>query len=341
VRSLHGSPGHDVAVLPVRQMGFEFDGSVSLYWNRSMPELSAAANSISLLMPYVEPLIARTVRERLPELEEPLRAQTAAFARQELAHNAQHRRFNDVLAAECPGVRRVERWIDRTYGWIERKRSPAFRVAFAAASETIAFAIARWAENHATTIFDGAEPEAVRLFTWHLAEEVEHKSAAFDVFDATGGRRPRYALAATLSLLILMWFTFVGSVVMLRRYKRMRLPVTWFRLTRWSVSLAFTLLPTLAVSCLPGHHPRDLPDPVYLAQWLRGVPAPGRHDDGADADDAVPADHAEDEAVARVVDVAEVEPGTGDGERDGDGDEPGRTGPEPPALLGDDLDDGR
>jgi predicted metal-dependent hydrolase len=256
--------------LPVRAMRFEL-APIPLVWNPAMPELAVAANSISLLMPYVEPFIVRSIRATLPALDEPLRERTEAFLRQELSHQVQHRRFNDVLAAQCTGIPRFERWIARAYGWIERSRSPRFTVAFAAGSETIAFGIARWVEIHMATIFDGADPEATRLFVWHLAEEVEHKTAAYDAFEATDGSRVRYTAATALSLALLVVFTLVGSLVMLRSLRRLHRPATWFRLIRWSVSLAFSLLPTVVVSCLPSHHPRDLADPLYLTQWLRGA----------------------------------------------------------------------
>lgn len=252
-------------------MRFDFGDGVDLLWNPTLPELAAAANSISMLMPYVEPFIVRSVRETVPELDEPLRNRTGAFLRQELAHQSQHRRFNDHLVEQCPRLSRLEGWVRRAYARIERKRSVRFRVAFAAGSETIAFGIARWVDSHAGAIFRGVDPEVERLFVWHLAEEVEHKTAAFDAFEATDGSRLRYAAATALSLTLLVWFAFAGSLVMLRSRRRLRLPVTWFRLARWSISLAFRLLPLLAVSCLPGHHPRDLADPSYLTQWLRGV----------------------------------------------------------------------
>jgi predicted metal-dependent hydrolase len=316
-----------VSALPVRQPGIDYGEDIPLFWNASMPELSAAANSISMLMPYVEPLIARTARAAAPGLDEPLRSQTLAFARQELAHHGQHRRFNDGLVAQCPGLARAERWIERAYAWMDRRWSPSFKIASAAASETIAFAIARWVEAHMTTVFDGADPRAVRLFTWHLAEEVEHKTAAFDVFEATGGRRLRYTAAAAVSLAVLLWFTYTCSLTMLHHAHRLRLPVTWFRLARWSFSLAFTLLPLLGASCLPGHGPRVLSDPPYLTQWLRGLPPARREQHGADADDPVAADDAEHETVARVVDVPQPEAGAADGEGHRDGDEPARARP--------------
>jgi predicted metal-dependent hydrolase len=258
---------------PARAVAFEFPEDLALAWHPSMPELACAANSISLLMPYVEPYLVRSIRAALPELDEPLRTQTKAYVKQELAHHVQHRRFNDVLAAQCPSIRRLESWMRRAYGWLGRRRSRRFNVAFAAGSETIAFGIARWVDANVSVLFDGADPDAANLYLWHLAEEVEHKTAAFDVFEATDGSRLRYAAASAVSMTLLIAFSFAGSLLMLRATKRLRYPVAWFRMARWSLSLAFGLLPMVAVSCLPGQHPGRLSDPVYLTQWLRGLDA--------------------------------------------------------------------
>lgn len=272
--------------LRVRTPSFAVTADRALSWHATMPELAAAANGISLLMPYVEPYLARSVRAVLPHLDEPLRSRTDGFVRQELAHHAVHRRFNDALAGACPGVAPVERLARRTYAWLARTRSDRFHIAFAAGSEAIAFGIARWVDANVAAVFDGADPEVADLYIWHLAEEVEHKTAAFDVFEATGGSRIRLAAATTLSLALLVAFTYGAALVQLRAQRRLRLPVTWFRLARWSLSLAFTVLPTVAVSCLPGHHPSALADPPYLRQWLRSFDpsaprtAPGRPSDG-------------------------------------------------------------
>ena len=258
---------------PARSVGFDVPADLALVWHPSMPELACAANSISLLMPYVEPYLVRSIRAVVAELDEPLRTRTQGYLKQELAHHVQHRRFNDVLAAQCPSVRRLEGLMRRTYGWLGRRRSRRFNVAFAAGSETLAFGIARWVDGNVGTLFDGADPDAAGLYLWHLAEEVEHKTAAFDVFEATDGSRRRYAAATAVSLALLIAFSFAGTMLMLRATKRLRYPVAWFRLVRWSLSLAFALLPMVAVSCLPGQHPRRLSDPVYLTQWLRGLDA--------------------------------------------------------------------
>jgi predicted metal-dependent hydrolase len=272
------SPSPASAALPVRRLRFEYPDELQLGWNPVFPELACAANSISLLMPYVEPYFVRSVRGVLADLGDgtELQARTEDYLRQELQHHVQHRRFNQLLAPQCRAIPRIESVMRRTFGWLGRTRSSRFNVAFAAASETVAFGIARWVDRQADALLADADPVVATLFLWHLAEEVEHKTAAFDVFEATDGSRLRYAAAAALSVALLILFTVSSTFAQLWSLKRLRYPVTWFRLTRWSISLAFTILPLVAASCLPSHRPATLADPPYLRQWLRGVdPASG------------------------------------------------------------------
>lgn len=252
-----------------RRVRFQFPDDLDPAWTPRHPEVAVAANSVSLLMPYVEPYVVRSIRavqDRLPESE---RARSEEFIRQELRHHREHRRFNEHLVARHPALRRVERCMDAVYGWLGRTRSAEFNVAFAAASETIAFAIARWTEANMRTIFDGADEVVSTLYLWHLAEEVEHKSVAFDVHRLVDRSRWRYVAAGATSLGLLALFTMVSCLVMLAGQRRLHSPVAWFRLTRWSLSLAFEVLPDLGASALPGHHPRDMSDPVLLSTWLR------------------------------------------------------------------------
>jgi len=238
-------------------------------WNPRYPELAYAVDGVSLLMPYAEPYFVRTVRAAIPDLEPELADTAAAFCRQEARHHGEHRRFNDLLAEGRPGVARLERWMDRTYGHLERRRSARFSLAFAAASETIAFSIARWADRHHHELFDDVDPTTAELFQWHLAEEVEHKSVAHDVYAAVDGSKLRYSLAAATTFSILAWFTILTVLTLLFGSGRWRSPGCWLRLVRWAFLIGFLTLPDLVSSCLPGHHPSDLVDPPGLQSWLR------------------------------------------------------------------------
>lgn len=262
-------PGPAPQALPTRRLVLDLGDDLDVAWNHRFPELAFAANGVSLLMPYAEPYFVHTVRRALPDLPLDLQGPTADFCRQEAGHHRQHRRFNDLAVARVPSLGQVERWIARSYGWLDRTRSLRFNLAFAAASETIAFGIAVWSDDHVGEFFDGADPAPATLFLWHLAEEVEHKSAAHDAWAALDGSRLRYSAAMALTVSLLVWFTTLATIAQVAARRRWYHPMTWFRLLRWSLSLAFTLLPVMFVSCLPRHHPSDLPDPTFLPAWLR------------------------------------------------------------------------
>lgn len=249
-------------------MRFEYPDDLDPAWNPRLPEFAYAANSVSLLMPYAEPYFVTSVRSAIPSLAPELAAPTLDYVRQEAQHHRQHRRFNDILVRQYPRLARLERWIGRTYGWLSRTRSQRFNLAFAAGSETIAYALARWSEDHLTDLFAGADPIPATLFLWHLAEEVEHKSAAFDVYEAIDGSRLRYAAAMLLSLVLLMALSAAGILTMLVADRRALNPLRYFRLLRLAVGFAFTGLQTMVVSALPGHHPSSFSDPIWLSTWL-------------------------------------------------------------------------
>jgi predicted metal-dependent hydrolase len=253
--------------LPTRRVSFEYPADVDPMWVPHHPEFAAAANAISLGMPYAEPLFIRAMRSTFDQIDDDLRARSESYIRQETGHHTQHKRFNDIIATHYPGTIRVQRMMAANSAWVWR-RSPKFRVAYAAAGETISYGVARWTEANLGKVMDGADPVPATLFLWHLAEEIEHKSNTYDVFEATDGSRLRYAWAAIVGFLTIAAFTALGALVQLRAQRRLRNPLTWFRLVALAVSLAFVLVPVLVVSSLPGHHPRDFTDPIYLPQWL-------------------------------------------------------------------------
>lgn len=263
--------------LQVRTPRISLPDRVDTSWHPQFPEFAAAANSVSLLMPYVEPYVARATIAVRDQLDPELRDTATAFAAQELQHQAMHRKLNQRMVAATPGLARVERAAGAAYGLLERRGDQRWSLAFAAASETVAFALARWTERHIRLLFDDADDAVATLFLWHLAEEVEHKNVAFDVLQAVAGSRRRYLLAGLVSLALLALFTISGTVVQLWSSRRIWSPVAWWRLLRWSISLCFELLPDLFVGATRDHHPSQFSDPTLLVAWLRGFdPATGR-----------------------------------------------------------------
>jgi predicted metal-dependent hydrolase len=256
------------AVLPVRRVGFAYPDDMDPAWIADKPEFAHMANGLSLLMPYAEPLFIRAVRSAFGDIDDDLRERTEAYVKQEVGHYTEHKHFNEIIRAHHPGVARVERWMSRTADWVTR-RSRNFNLAFASGGEIMSFLLARWVDEHAGELFAEAEPVAATLFIWHLAEEVEHKSSAFDVYSEVDGSRLRYALAMVVGTALLGLYVWLAALVMLRDDGRLWKLRTHLRLARWAVSAAFELFPAMLVSALPGHHPDDFADPLYLTTFLR------------------------------------------------------------------------
>jgi uncharacterized protein len=254
-----------------RNVTFTYNSDIDLIWT-SKPEFAIAANSVSLLMPFVEPYVVRSIRHVIDEIEDQgLAGEAKDFVRQESQHHAQHRNFNRLLTARFRGLTRIEGWIDSSYKFVERHTSKQFGVGFAAGFETVAFCAARWVDMRADDVLFNADPQVASLYLWHLAEEVEHKTVAHDVYRAIGGKRLQYAAAMLLSAVMLAWFAVLGTLTMLWSERRIFNPVAHLRLLLWTLTFLFVLLPVMAVSVLPAHDPRDLADPYRLHSWVTGT----------------------------------------------------------------------
>ncbi|MEZ5322618.1 MAG: metal-dependent hydrolase [Microthrixaceae bacterium] len=247
--------------------------SVRPDWHPRLPEFAAAANAVSLMMPYVEPFVVRAVRSELSALDGELAEQARRYAEQESRHHTQHRHFNERLSGTVRGVGVLTRAMEWTFRGLSRWGSPRFHMAYSTASEALAYGLARWVERHHHELFDGADPDAARLYLWHLAEEVEHKQVAVDVYDERYGSRAALMCALAFTTVLLALFATAGTVVGLVHLGRRVRPSMLWNLCRWGTGFVFTELPNMFVALLPGHRPADFVDPTWYAVFLAGLEA--------------------------------------------------------------------
>jgi predicted metal-dependent hydrolase len=250
--------------LPHRRIALGWPDDTRAAWQPLKPEFAAAVNALSLGMPSGEPYVMRAVRTAAGELDDPaLAAEVRAYLSQEAEHTRQHARFNELLVARHPALRHVERGLAATYRFLQRRAGHRFAVAYAAGFEAT-----RWMDANRHELFRGADVEPATLVLWHLAEEVEHKTVAHDVWAATDGNRLRYVAAMAVCFAMLVFFIFAGVVVQLTAWRRILSPVAWFRLWKWGLGFAFEVLPTMAITALRSHHPSQQADPAWMTQWL-------------------------------------------------------------------------
>lgn len=256
-------------MLTHRRIRLEWPADTRAAWQPLKPEFAAAVNALSLGMPSGEPYVMQAVRDASRDVDDPaLLAQVKDYLAQEGEHSRQHRRFNEILIAQHPALRRIERWLAASYRFLQRRAGSRFAIAYAAGFEATAFAAARWMDSHRHELFRGADPEPATLILWHLAEEVEHKTVAHDVWAATDGSRLRYVAAMATCFTMLVWFIFLGTVVQLTAWRRILSPVAWFRLWKWGIGFAFEVIPTMAITATRSHHPSQQADPSWMPSWL-------------------------------------------------------------------------
>ena len=160
-------------------------------WLANSAASSHIVNGVNLLFPAGERFFVRAVRHYLPQIEDPeLAARVRGFFGQEGRHAQAHERFFDTLREQGYDIDAILGPYEAfAYGQVERLSPPALRLAVTVACEHFT---ALMAEDALTdNVLEYAHPALRQLLEWHAAEELEHKSVAFDVLQAMN---PSYVL---------------------------------------------------------------------------------------------------------------------------------------------------
>jgi len=167
----------------VRQMDFEFEDGIDPVVVTGDPEQSYMLVGLSLLLPYLEPYLIRTMKEAKKEIRDPnLLDDLERFSAQEGQHYKQHMRLNKALRLEgFPKLPELEAKLDADYRRFSKEKSLRFNLAYAEGFEALTTASARFSFERGGD--PNLHPQVAALFAWHLVEELEHRTVAFDVYD--------------------------------------------------------------------------------------------------------------------------------------------------------------
>lgn len=199
------------APLEVRKPRFTFGRRtpVPRHWFAGRPLWTHVMNSFHIVVPQGERWLVRVMRGVAGQLEPRLAEQVRGFGGQEAQHALEHERFYDTLRNQGFPVDRLTQAARRlTQRWLWDRMPPRLRVATVAGIEHYTAIFGAFALRHELSA--QAHPDVGRLLDWHAAEEVEHRSVAFDVFAAVDGRYGMRLLGfAAASLLLLTSFSLV------------------------------------------------------------------------------------------------------------------------------------
>lgn len=262
---------HDITP---RRMDFPFNPTdVPVYWFGNNATASMAVNSINLIFPDGERFFIRSVRHFLPEITDPvLTKQARQFFAQEALHGREHERANAVLRAQGFELDSWLTWYQRVaYTRLERWTPPVFCLSVTAALEHLTASLAH--QNLTVRPLQTAVPLMQDLMDWHAAEEIEHKSVAFDVLAAVNGRWWLRVAGMVLGLATFLFFWRSARRHLFKQDPELtpaRTREDRKQIRAWGITDTRWKLVRFALQYLrPGFHPDDQDDYAMAAEALR------------------------------------------------------------------------
>ena len=266
--------GHDI---PIRQFQFDFPDTVDPVWVPNNPARSHFYNGVSLTMPYLEPYLVQTMREAMQQVSDPeLLADMRGFNGQEAQHYRCHRRLNTVLKnSGHEQFAAVEKLIERSYERL-KGRSLRTRMAYSAGFESMTCGFTLWMIGKRRELFTGAQPHITSFWLMHMVEETEHKTVAFDAYQACFGDYWPRAFGVLHGSFGVVGLGIVGMFSALRKERQLFGPRRLWRAARQVASVLWNVGPALLRALHPNYDPRNEIDPVWVEEWTEayGAEAP-------------------------------------------------------------------
>ena len=203
--------------LRARDVAFDWSAT-PLHWVPGDPSTTHTINVLHLLLPAGERWFIHVYKQVLHEIrDERLRGDVIGFIGQEAVHSQAH---DDVLPQlrrlgldPTPYTAQVDWLFEKLLG--DRTLPPGRarrwwlleRVAMIAAIEHYTAFLGDWVLNARALDEVGADAVMLDLLRWHGAEEVEHRSVAFDLFMHLDGdyRRRVRTWGVAFTALVFLW----------------------------------------------------------------------------------------------------------------------------------------
>jgi hypothetical protein len=259
-----------MSTLTVRKLNIDLSRGFGRYWLGGDVWRTAFMNALSMSFPLGEQMFIDSVRAVPPEtiVDPALRAEVKDFVGQEASHRFVHEQVNAELARQG-----YPYTLEGRLRWRAARaaRLPVQdRLAITCALEHYTAMLADYVLRNPEWLRD-AEPQLQVLWSWHAAEETEHKAVAFDVYRAAGGGWVRRVLWY-LHVSFAFWIdTFQQTAHNLRHDGQLFAPRTWASAARSFLGrrgIAWALVVPALHYLSPRFHPWQHDNRDLLRLWL-------------------------------------------------------------------------
>lgn len=267
---------HTPADVPILPRNREYDIAQALQWDWFAGHAFKTAwfNAMSMTFPLGEKFFIDSVRYYLDDIDDAkLLEDIGGFCGQEGFHRREHQRYNEALCQQRGyDLAYLDGRLEKNIGLAYKYTTPLERLAATAALEHITAVLAESALVDEGPMMEGAAPDLVALWNWHAAEEMEHKSVAFDVYRAIGGTEKMRKQAMRRATFFLLFDITVGVVHMLRRDKKMWNAKLWWqgwKFLFFKGGILRRVLPAYREYFQDGFHPWQRDTRPLLEAWKK------------------------------------------------------------------------
>jgi uncharacterized protein len=207
--------------LEVRNIKFELSEQLSKDWLDNDPFKTAFFNALSMSFPAGERFFIDSVRYYQDRVEDPkLKKEMSRFFGQEGMHSREHSKYNQMLC-DLRGYSQ-EKMEGRTKNMVRLGEKKMPRKAQLAATCGVEHLTAVFADKVLNGwMLSEVDPQMRSLWQWHSAEELEHKSVAFDVYTDVGGTYKARKLTLRMFTIHFLWSLLANTAYMLRKDKKL------------------------------------------------------------------------------------------------------------------------
>ena len=250
----------DLTIVP-RDLRFGRAGGRERWWLNGDPIATAFYNALSVTFPKGEAFFCESVKAFREGTPPKLAAEIQAFVKQEVIHSREHVAFNRHVVDQGYDISRLEEHVQKGLD-LTKGRPPIGNLASTMALEHFTAILAHELIAHGPHL-DGGDQQAVALWRWHAAEEIEHKGVAYDTWlHATRhwSRWKRWKIKSLVMLKVTSNFVkgrTAGMLDLLEQDgftgRRVKMRLAWYALVRPGMARRVAL--TWLTYFLPGFHP--------------------------------------------------------------------------------------
>ncbi len=172
--------------------------NTSRFWYENNPMLTHGLNAFSLIVPFTERFIIKTLGQMKAGVVDPkLTMELTEFITEEKTHSLQHTRFNQSLRCYGYPIDKINKRIERKFIKLTKRFSLLARLAFCVCFEHYTVSVVK-----AGLKLDALKPGVSAiydLFLWHSYEEIAHRSCVYNVYLQLGGTRRMLKFANLLA----------------------------------------------------------------------------------------------------------------------------------------------